>query len=149
MEYLLDFDEGHGFARPVNNMATLMATETFLRSKDLDGRYQEGGTPEVVTRRADHRRSQNRGAGKVGGCEHRRRTRVGLINMQPGTFKLQAKLEMGSRQIPLIWGFDHHCAGGPHLAVKRATWICPRIGTQVTTWEVLTRRYRRISLRSS
>jgi len=49
VEYLLIPDEGHGFARPVNNMASLMATEKFF-AKHLGGRYQEGGTPEVVAR---------------------------------------------------------------------------------------------------
>jgi dipeptidyl aminopeptidase/acylaminoacyl peptidase len=49
VEYLLIPDEGHGFARPVNNMASIMATERFF-AKYLNGRYQEGGTPEVVAR---------------------------------------------------------------------------------------------------
>ncbi len=49
VEYLLIPDEGHGFARPVNNMASTMATEKFF-AKYLGGRYQEGGTPEVVAR---------------------------------------------------------------------------------------------------
>jgi len=49
VEYLLIPDEGHGFARPVNNMASLMATEKFF-AKHLGGRYQEGGTPEVMAR---------------------------------------------------------------------------------------------------
>jgi dipeptidyl aminopeptidase/acylaminoacyl peptidase len=49
VEYLLIPDEGHGFARPVNNMASLMATESFF-AKYLGGRCQEGGTPEVVAR---------------------------------------------------------------------------------------------------
>jgi dipeptidyl aminopeptidase/acylaminoacyl peptidase len=49
VEYLLAPDEGHGFARPVNNMALYMAAEKFL-AKHLGGRYQEGGTPEVVAR---------------------------------------------------------------------------------------------------
>jgi dipeptidyl aminopeptidase/acylaminoacyl peptidase len=52
VEYILAPDEGHGFARPVNNMAMFMATEKFL-AKQLDGRYQEGGTPEVVKRLAE------------------------------------------------------------------------------------------------
>jgi dipeptidyl aminopeptidase/acylaminoacyl peptidase len=52
VEYLLAPDEGHGFQRPVNNMAMFMATEKFL-AKYLDGRYQEGGTPEVVKRLAE------------------------------------------------------------------------------------------------
>ncbi len=49
VEYLLIPDEGHGFARPVNNMASVMATERFF-AKYLGGRYQEGGTPEVTAR---------------------------------------------------------------------------------------------------
>jgi len=49
VEYLLIPDEGHGFARPVNNMASLMAAENFF-AKYLGGRYQEGGTPTVVAR---------------------------------------------------------------------------------------------------
>jgi dipeptidyl aminopeptidase/acylaminoacyl peptidase len=49
VEYLLAPDEGHGFARPVNNMALFMESEKFL-SQHLGGRYQEGGTAEVVAR---------------------------------------------------------------------------------------------------
>ena len=45
VEYLLAPDEGHGFARPVNNMAMFMAAEKFL-AKHLDGRYQDGATPK-------------------------------------------------------------------------------------------------------
>jgi dipeptidyl aminopeptidase/acylaminoacyl peptidase len=49
VEYLLAPDEGHGFQRPVNNMAMFMAAEAFL-AKHLGGRFQEGGTAEVTTR---------------------------------------------------------------------------------------------------
>jgi hypothetical protein len=49
VEYILAPDEGHGFARPVNNMALFAATEAFF-AKHLGGRFQEGGTPEVVAR---------------------------------------------------------------------------------------------------
>lgn len=49
VEYLLAPDEGHGFARPVNNMAMLAAAEKFL-AKHLGGRYQESMTPEVQKR---------------------------------------------------------------------------------------------------
>jgi dienelactone hydrolase len=52
VEYIMAPDEGHGFQRPVNNMAMFMAAEKFL-AKHLDGRYQEGGTPEVVKRLAE------------------------------------------------------------------------------------------------
>lgn len=49
VEYIVAPDEGHGFARPVNNMAMLAAAEKFL-SKHLGGRYQESMKPEVATR---------------------------------------------------------------------------------------------------
>jgi len=49
VEYICAPDEGHGFARPVNNMAMTAAAEAFL-AKHLGGRFQEGGTPEVVAR---------------------------------------------------------------------------------------------------
>ena len=49
VEYLVAPDEGHGFARPVNNMAMLAAAEKFL-AKHLGGRYQESMTAEVTKR---------------------------------------------------------------------------------------------------
>src|SRR5204862_5556060 len=44
VEYLLADDEGHGFQRPVNNMAMFAEGEKFL-AKYLGGRYQESMTP--------------------------------------------------------------------------------------------------------
>lgn len=49
VEYILAPDEGHGFQRPVNNMALYARAEEFL-AKYLGGRYQQGGTPEVMQR---------------------------------------------------------------------------------------------------
>ena len=49
VEYLLAPDEGHGFARPVNNMALWAASEKFF-AKHLGGRFQESMTPEVAKR---------------------------------------------------------------------------------------------------
>src|SRR5436190_1875279 len=49
VEYILAPDEGHGFARPVNNMAMLAAAEKFLATY-LRGRYQDSMTPEVEKR---------------------------------------------------------------------------------------------------
>ncbi len=49
VEYILAPDEGHGFARPVNNMAMIAASEKFL-AKHLGGRYQATMTPEVQKR---------------------------------------------------------------------------------------------------
>src|SRR5690606_20669784 len=49
VEYILAPDEGHGFARPVNNLAMLAAAEKFL-AKHLGGRYQESMSDEVRKR---------------------------------------------------------------------------------------------------
>jgi dipeptidyl aminopeptidase/acylaminoacyl peptidase len=49
VEYLVASDEGHGFTKPVNNMAMLAAAEKFL-AKHLGGRYQETMPPPVATR---------------------------------------------------------------------------------------------------
>jgi dipeptidyl aminopeptidase/acylaminoacyl peptidase len=49
VEYIVAPDEGHGFARPVNNMAAFAAAEKFL-AKHLGGRYQESMAPEEATR---------------------------------------------------------------------------------------------------
>jgi hypothetical protein len=49
VEYILAPDEGHGFARPINNLALFMASEKFF-AQHLGGKYQEGGTAEEVAR---------------------------------------------------------------------------------------------------
>ncbi len=49
VEYLLAPDEGHGFQRPINNLALWASTEAFL-AKHLGGRAQQGGTPETLAR---------------------------------------------------------------------------------------------------
>jgi dienelactone hydrolase len=49
VEYILAPDEGHGFARPVNQTALIAAAEKFL-AKHIGGRFQESMTPEVAKR---------------------------------------------------------------------------------------------------
>jgi len=49
VEYILAPDEGHGFHRPVNNLALFMESEKFLAAH-LGGRFQEGGSAESVVR---------------------------------------------------------------------------------------------------
>lgn len=49
VEYIVAPDEGHGFARPVNNMAFVASAERFL-SEHLGGRYQDTMTEEVDQR---------------------------------------------------------------------------------------------------
>jgi hypothetical protein len=100
VEYILIPDEGHGFQRPVNNMASLLATEKFF-AKYLGGRAQEGGTPEVVVRLKEVTVDPKTVvlAKKVDA------TAVGLpktaSDIQPGTYKYKAMIEVGGQQIPL------------------------------------------------
>jgi dipeptidyl aminopeptidase/acylaminoacyl peptidase len=49
VEYYLAPDEGHGFARPINDLALHMAEEKFL-AEHLGGRYQAGGPPDQLAR---------------------------------------------------------------------------------------------------
>lgn len=100
VEYLVAPDEGHGFARPVNNMAMIAAAEKFF-AHYLGGRYQEEMTPEVATRLKEITVDPKTvvlarkveagpvGVPKVTGTLH------------PGTSKYKAKIEMGSQSIPL------------------------------------------------
>jgi dipeptidyl aminopeptidase/acylaminoacyl peptidase len=49
VEYLVAPDEGHGFARPVNNIGMYATAEKFL-ARHLCGRFQASITPEVAKR---------------------------------------------------------------------------------------------------
>jgi acetyl esterase/lipase len=100
VEYLLIPDEGHGFARPLNNMASVMATEKFF-AKYLGGRAQEGGTPEVVARlkevTVDPKTvvlAKKVDAGSVTAPKT-------ATDLQPGAYKYKAMIEIGGQQIPL------------------------------------------------
>lgn len=100
VEYLLAPDEGHGFARPVNNMALYMSAEKFL-AKHLGGRYQEGGTPEVTARLKEITVDPKTVvlAKKVDPAS------VGVpkpaADLQPGTYKYKAKLLAGGQEMAL------------------------------------------------
>ncbi len=98
VEYLLAPDEGHGFARPVNNMALFMASEKFL-AKHLGGRYQEGGTPEAVARlkeiTVDPKTvvlAKKVDANSVGVPKP-------AVDLQPGTYKYKAKISLGGQEM--------------------------------------------------
>ena len=93
-------DEGHGYRRPVNNMAMFMAAEKFL-AQQLDGRYQEGGTPEVVARlkeiTVDPKTvvlSKKADPAAVG-------TPATAVSLHAGTWKYQVKVALGGQQMSL------------------------------------------------
>lgn len=50
--YIVAPDEGHGFAKPINNMAFLAGAEQFL-AEHLDGRYQEERSEEIAAKLSD------------------------------------------------------------------------------------------------
>jgi len=100
VEYLLIPDEGHGFARPVNNMASIMATEKFF-AKYLGGRAQESGTPAVTARlkeiTVDPKTvvlAKKLDAGAVGLPKP-------AVDLQAGTFKYQAKISAGGQEFAM------------------------------------------------
>src|SRR3954469_23137147 len=51
VEYILAPDEGHGFARPINNLVLFTAAEKFL-ARHLGGRYQQTMSPAITERAA-------------------------------------------------------------------------------------------------
>ena len=100
VEYLLAPDEGHGFARPVNNMAMFMAAEKFLATY-LDGRYQQDGKPEVVQRlkeiTVDPKTvtlAKTVDASSVGAPKP-------VAELHPGDYHYEAKLAMGGQEMAI------------------------------------------------
>lgn len=117
VEYLLAPDEGHGFARPVNNLAMFMAVEKFL-AKHLKGRYEEGGSPEVLARLLDITVdpktvliSRTVDPSTVGVPEV-------TADLRPGTYHYAAKLEMGEQQMALKITTTIEDAGGVWTAIE-------------------------------
>jgi hypothetical protein len=99
VEYLVAPDEGHGFARPVNNMAMFAASEKFL-AKYLGGRYQETMTPEVGTRLKEITVDP-----KTVTMPKKVETTSALpkpaVDLQPGTSNYKASIAVNGQTIPL------------------------------------------------
>ncbi|HYX53318.1 MAG TPA: prolyl oligopeptidase family serine peptidase [Candidatus Limnocylindrales bacterium] len=98
VEYILAPDEGHGFARPINNLAMYMAAEQFL-AKYLGGRYQNGGSPEAVARLKELTVDPK----SVVLAKTLDAKAVGVpkpaADLQPGTYKYKATVSMGGQQM--------------------------------------------------
>ncbi len=96
VEYLVAPDEGHGFARPINNMAMYAASEKFL-AKHLGGRYQESMTPEVAQRLKEITVDPK----TVALAKKAEPASVGVpklaASLIPGTYKYQAKIQAGAQ----------------------------------------------------
>jgi dipeptidyl aminopeptidase/acylaminoacyl peptidase len=98
VEYLVAPDEGHGFARPVNNMAMFASAEKFL-AKYLGGRYQESSTPEVAQRLKEISVDVKTVAlaKPVPATDVPKPTK----ELTPGTSNYKASLAVGGQSIPL------------------------------------------------
>jgi dipeptidyl aminopeptidase/acylaminoacyl peptidase len=100
VEYILAPDEGHGFARPVNNLALFMESEKFLAAH-LGGRFQEGGSAESVARLKEIQVDPK----TVVLTKKVDAAAVGLpkpaAELQPGKWNYQVKLEMGAQSMNL------------------------------------------------
>jgi dipeptidyl aminopeptidase/acylaminoacyl peptidase len=100
VEYILAPDEGHGFARPINNLALYMESEKFLAGH-LGGRFQDGGSAESVARLKEISVDPKTvvlakvvDAGAVG-------TPKPAVDLQTGTYKYDVKLALGGQTMSL------------------------------------------------
>lgn len=117
VEYLVAPDEGHGFARPVNNMAMFATTEKFL-AKYLGGRYQETMTPEVAQRLKDisvdvktvmlPKKMEAMAEAKP------------VSDLQPGIYNYKASIALGTQTIPLTVKTEIKDAGANWLVTETA-----------------------------
>ncbi|NBO65257.1 MAG: S9 family peptidase [Acidobacteria bacterium] len=98
VEYLVAPDEGHGFARPVNNLASFALAEKFL-SKHLGGRHQEEMRPEQAARlkeiTVDVKTVVLKKALTVAAMPLKP-----VADLKPGTVKYSGKIEVAGQTIP-------------------------------------------------
>jgi dipeptidyl aminopeptidase/acylaminoacyl peptidase len=99
VEYIVAPDEGHGFARPVNNMAMFASAEKFF-AKFLNGRYQEGMTPEAAARQKEIT-VDVKTVTMPKKVEATADAPKPTSELQPGTFNYKAGIVIGGQTIPL------------------------------------------------
>jgi dipeptidyl aminopeptidase/acylaminoacyl peptidase len=99
VEYILAPDEGHGFARPINNLVLYTSAEKFL-AKHLGGRYQEGMTPAIAERMAvltvDPKTVVLAKKAEMSASSPKP-----AAELKPGTTQYKARLEAGGQTIPM------------------------------------------------
>jgi len=131
VEYIVAPDEGHGFARPVNNLAMIASAEKFL-AKHLNGRHQEGAGAEVAARLKEI-------TVDVKTVEKPRRVEaasVGLpkpeLDLRPGKHSYQGKIEVAGQTIPFNVTTEVKEEGGAWLVTESAN--MPRGEANDTAW---------------
>ncbi len=120
VEYLVASDEGHGFARPINNLAMFASAEKFL-AKHLGGRYQESMTPEVASQLA----AITVDVKTVTLTKTVDAATVGLprpVNdLVAGTYKYQVRLEANGQSFPMSVTREIAPEGGGWAVTDKAT----------------------------
>jgi len=104
VEYMVAPDEGHGFARPVNNMAMFASAEKFL-AKYLGGRYQESMTSEVSQRLNEitvDPKSVTIPKMMTASAELPKPA----VDLRPGTYNYKASIALGGQEIALTLKTD-------------------------------------------
>ena len=99
VEYIVAPDEGHGFARPVNNMAVFASAEKFL-AKYLGGRYQEGMTAEV-SQRLKEITVDPKTVTLPKMTTSTSEIPKPAVDLRPGTHNYKASIAFGGQDIPL------------------------------------------------
>jgi dipeptidyl aminopeptidase/acylaminoacyl peptidase len=99
VEYIVAPDEGHGFARPVNNMAMFAASEKFL-AKYLGGRYQESMTPEV-SQRLKEINVDVKTVTVPTTVSSTSEVPKPAVDLRPGVYNYKATIALGGQSIPL------------------------------------------------
>ena len=104
VEYMVAPDEGHGFARPVNNMAMFALAEKFL-AKHLGGRYQETMTPEV-TQRLNEINVDVKTVTLPKAMTASSELPKPAVDLRPGTHNYKASISLQGQEIPLTMKTD-------------------------------------------
>jgi len=99
VEYILAPDEGHGFARPINNLALFTSAEKFL-AKHLGGRYQEGMSLAISARMAELT-VDPKTVVLVKAVEVSASAPKPAADLTPGTATYKGRLEAGGQTIPV------------------------------------------------
>ncbi len=119
VEYIVAPDEGHGFARPVNNMAMFASAEKFL-AKYLGARFQEGATPEVTQRLKEI-------TVDIKTVEKPKRINPATIGapkpateLRAGTTAYSMRIDMGGQKMEMSLQVEIHEEGGNWVATESA-----------------------------
>jgi len=118
VEYIVAPDEGHGFQRPVNNMAMFSQAERFF-ARYLGGRYQEGATPEV-TARLKEITVDVKSVTVAKKVEATTDAPKPAVDLSAGVTKYKANIAAGNQNIPITTTTEIKEDGGSWVATETA-----------------------------